>query len=516
MKKCLIYGNCQTEYIKNRLIQNSDFSNIYSQVFTKKVHRIKPEEIPDLEAMISEVDLFIHQPVSDNYRKMPSLGTNYLKSQLKPDCKVISFPVAYFTGYYPEMIYLKSLNNQPIKGDIYNYHDFNILSGFYQGKNVENIISSIFDESFYSPYYIKNNFHLTVGELAKRETSLDIKISQFITNNYKIINLFNTINHPNHPIIGYVINRILEILGFSTQYSESELVSNQHTIEYNNYFPIYPSVQKILNIEFDSKLVYKFQNTTYSVYDAVRKLYNFYDSNQDLVEFNVENKWEQFSRNSNKFSLAKTEEDSPINYASISQLNKLSLDIPIPLSTVIEELSNLSDYLQNQKKIPEAIIITKSILELKPKSIKYWQKLATIYEINEEFELGINCYQQILNLSPEHTNTYINLGRLYHKQNCFEQAVKYYNQGISLNPQQPAWVYRFLGNCLQELGHLEDAIAQYNHALNLPSYPPMIYIDLGNALRKQNRDMEANQAYQKAIELNPQLSTLVELQLQEY
>lgn len=511
MKKCLIYGNCQTAYIKKRLLQNPDFYKIYSQVFTQKVHRIKAEEIPDLETMVSEVDLFIHQIVSDNYRKMPSLGTNYLKSRLKPDCKVISFPVAYFTGYHPEMIYLKPLNNQPIKGDIYNYHDFNILSGFYQGKSVKKIINSIFDESFYSPYYIKNNFNLTIGELSKRESSLDIKISQFIIDNHQKINLFNTINHPHHPIIGYVVNRILEKLGMSVQYSESELVSGQESLEYNNYFPIYPSVQKILNLEFDNKLDYKFLNTSYSVYNAVNKYYEFYDNNQDLVEFNIEKKWEQFSRKSHKFSLLKTGEKSPVELVSNSQIDQLNLDIPLDLSAVIEQLSSLSDRLKTQKQFTEAIVITKSILELKPKSIKSWQKLANLYEMNQQYELGINCYQQILKLNPDNPNTYINIGKLYQKQNYFEPAIKYYNQGISLNSQQPAWVYRFLGNCLEESGNLAEAIAKYNHALSLPSYPPIIYVELGNALRKQNRSIEAEQAYQKAVALNPQLSTLIKL-----
>lgn len=511
MKKCLIYGNCQTAYIKNCLGQNSDFSSQYSQVFIKKVHRIKKEEIFDLEAIVSDIDLFIYQPVSDNYKKIPSLGTNYLKSLLKPDCKIISFPVAYFAGYQPEMVYLKPLNNQPIKEDIYNYHDFNILSGFDQGKSIQEIASSIFNESFYSPYYIKNNFDLTIAELAKREKSLDIKITPFILNNYQKINLFNTINHPHHSIIGYVVNRILEILELATQYTELELISGQHTIEYNNYFPIYPSVKKILNLEFDSELVYKFQNNNYSIYEAISKLYEFYNSNQDLIEFNLKNKWERFSRNSHQFYFLKNEQVPTQEGPIITQFNQENLNFPLNKSTVIKQLSDLSDRLKEQKQFFEAIVITKSILELKPKSIKYWQKIANLYESNQEYERGIHCYQQILKLSPNHANTYINLGKLYQKQQCLKSAVKYYNLGINLNSQQPAWVYRFLGNCLQELGYLEGAIAQYNQALNLPSSPPIIYLDLSKALRKQNRDLEADRAYQKAIKLNPRLATSIEL-----
>ena len=510
MKKCLIYGNCQTEYIENSLIENPDFSNIYSEIFSKKVHQIKQKDIPELETIISEIDLFIYQPVSDNYRKMTSLGTDYLKSRIKSDCIVISFPVAYFTGYHPEMIYLKPIDNQPIKGDVYNYHDFNILSGFYQGQTTKDLIAKIFNESFYSPYYIKKNFDLTISELEKREASLDIKISQFIRNNYQFINLFNTINHPHHPIIGYIINCVLEILGLDHQYSKSDFINGEHIIEYNNYFPIYPSVKKILNLQFENKLIYQIQNTSYSVYDALKKLYKFYDNNQDLVEFNVEAKWEQFSRNSNKFSLPKTGKPSSTDAELIIELNQLNLDIPLDIATVIKELSELCDRLIQQEQFSEAIIISKSILELKPKNIRYWQKLAKLYEMNQNFEEAIDCYKQVLNINSEHTNTYINLGRIYYKVKCFAKAIEYYNGGISLNPQQPSWVYRFLGNCLQELGYLEDAIAKYTQALSLPSFPPMTYIELGNALKKQHRNKEAEQAYQKAVELNPQLSNMVD------
>ena len=508
MKKCLIYGNCQTAYIKKCLLENPEFSKIYEQVFTKKVHRIQPHEIPELEAMISEIDLFIHQTVSDNYRNMPSLGTAYLKSRLKPDCKVISFPVAYFTGYHPEMIYLKPLNSQPIKEDIYNYHDFNILSGFYEGKSIEDIVNEIFHESFYSIAYVKNNLEFTLGELAKREVNLDVKLSQFIKDNYQYLNLFNTINHPHHPIIAYFVNRILEILGLGTQYTKSEIIKNQYSLEYNNYFPVYPSVQKILDIQFQNKLAYKFQNINYSVYDAIKKLYKFYDNNQELVEFNIENKWERFNRKNSKFSSIKRAK-SDVDLTSKETVHKRELDSTLHLSNLIEQLSDLSDRLIKQKQFSQAIIITKSLVELTPKNIKNWQKLARLYELNQDWESGISCHQHILKLSPQHSNTYINLGRLYQKQNCFEQAVNYYQQGIKLNSQQPSWVYRFLGNCLQELGSLEDAIAQYNQALSLPNSPPIIYIELGNALKGQNRNLEAHQAYQKAIDLNSQLSALI-------
>lgn len=191
------------------------------------------------------------------------------------------------------------------------------------------------------------------------------------------------------------------------------------------------------------------------------------------------------------------------------QLSNIDLDITLEISSVIEQLSELCDCLIEQEQFSEAIIITKSILELKPKNIRYWQKLAKLHEINQDFEQAIFCSKQILNINSEHTNTYINLGRLYYKIKSFEEAIKYYNGGISLNPQQPSTVYRFLGNCLQELGYLEDAIAKYTHVLSLPTCPPMTYIELGKTLKKQHRHREAEQAYQKAVQLNPQLSALV-------
>lgn len=502
MKKCLIYGNFQIDYIKRFLIKNSDFCRIYSVIETKKVNEIKEDEIPDLELMISDVDLFIHQPVSDNYNNTPKLGTNYLKSKLNPKCRIVSFPIAYFRGYYPEMIYLKSINNQPIKQNIYNYHDFNILSGFYQGQSVDDVVSSIYDNYFYGNSYIKNNLDLTITEMSKREASLDIKLSQFIIDNYKKINLFNTINQPHFPIIGYLVNNILEELGFSKQYTQKQLLNN-NTLGYQNYFPIYPSVSKILNLQFENKLAYRFRKIDYSVVEGIKNIYNFYEQNKELVEVNIEDKWDRFYRKSSCF------ENSPIKSKSTHEINNLNLDINVDLSDLVSQLSDLSDNLKAQKQFSESIIIAKSVVDLKPKCIKYWHKLALLYEITEDFEQEIKCHKKILTLNPDHINTYINLGRVYYKQKCFEEAIRYYNHGISLDPQQPAWVYRFLGNCLQELGYLDDAIAKYHHVLSLPSYPPITYIELGNALRKQKRTIEAEKAYQKAIELNPQLSTFV-------
>ena len=502
MKKCLIYGNCQTRYLKKLLVKQPEFTDIYDNISEKKVHLISAAEIPDLEQEIAEVDLFIHQPVSDNYRGFSELGTNYLKSKLKPECRVISFPVAYFTGYMPEIIYIKDSDINQEDTCISPYHDFNILEAFYQGKTATETAKLITDPDFYSSQYIKSNLDHTLAELARREKYTDLALSWFIKKYYQKTKLFNTFNHPNQVIFNYLTHNILKLLNLSYIENESLLFDCQE-INYN-YYPIYPAIAKILDLDFEIDDHYKIENQSFSTLEMIAQFYLFYDRNPQIVESCIK-------KNRDRYRRCKSQNVStPANFATTLVREKATINLidfaQADIPDLTDKLLDLVKQLKADNLSQVAFRICQATVELNPKNLVTWQQLASLYEAEQEFSSAIDCYQKILSISPNCFSIYIKIARLYHLQNQYQKAISYYNLGIEKKPEQPAWVYRFLGSAFKEDAQLDQAIASYQKAMQIePNYPAIFDIELGNILVEQKLYLEAILHFKKALKQNPQL-----------
>jgi len=260
MKKCLVYGNCQAAAVKTYLQKNSTVASAYRFVDVKPVHLLSKIDIPFLNQVISEIDLMIYQPVSDNYKGIYQLSTRYLKDKLKSDCQVISFPVVYFTGYNPEVIYLKDLNGTVIS-EPFAYHDVNILRLFAQGKSVRDIVTIIQSDEFYNSSFVKKQLNNTISNLNVRENEIDQRLSPFIQDNFRNERLFHVFNHPSKTILSFIANLILERLGIKDR---SFNISSNADILSKNSLPIYPSIIKYLKIQFPCTSDYRFENINYT------------------------------------------------------------------------------------------------------------------------------------------------------------------------------------------------------------------------------------------------------------
>jgi hypothetical protein len=241
-------------------------------------------DIPRLEAYMPTVDLFIHQPVSDNYKGIYQLSTRYLKSLLKPQSIVISIPSAYFTGYNPEMIYLKDKKGDKVDGP-FLLHDRNILALYAQGKSVQETLATIQQEDFYQAEQVQRNFDETLSELQLRETSLDVKISDLIKQHYQNSRLFHTINHPGSLVISEVAKSILNRLDIPLDQATLSAFCAQEVLDLL-YFPIYPSIARHLKLKFVSDQNYFFHRF-FHPQDAIAQFFAFYEQHPDIVDYNL-------------------------------------------------------------------------------------------------------------------------------------------------------------------------------------------------------------------------------------
>lgn len=254
MKKCLLFGNCQIRLLRRYLLK-TNFTKYYEIIPTIPV-QIKDAKNLDHETL-SSVDLIIYQNVSDTFGH--DFSSAAILSHLKPSCEKILFPSMFFNVYWPQ--YCKQVVVRPVKklsispAGLFPYGDSNIIRLMQSGVSLENIITQLSDEDFYSESEVFNSLNNAFASLKKREQEqhVDITVSKYIYENYQNNYLMETVNHPTCFVGIHVVTQILKLLniehsGFDLK---KEFILDSQTAGYDS--PIYPSVIRRLGLSFIDK-----------------------------------------------------------------------------------------------------------------------------------------------------------------------------------------------------------------------------------------------------------------------
>jgi len=285
MRKCLIYGNCQADALKFHLKRIKPFTREFEIIEIKAVHLLNQNDVPYLLDQIQKTDLFVHQPISDNYKNIKELGSNYLKSMLKEECQVLSFPSIYFKGYNPEMIGLKDLDNKGLLGP-FTYYDINLLKAVYEGNTtIGSLKDLVLNPDFYTVDEAQSSFQNSLAELSSRENAnnIDLTVTDIIENNYQKEKLFHVFNHPSSLIIFQLVDKII-----SSSINETIRYSNAPDTLSRISYPVYTSIFKHLGFEFDNKLHYKIVQSYLNAEEYLSTLIEFIFENQAIIKYNLE------------------------------------------------------------------------------------------------------------------------------------------------------------------------------------------------------------------------------------
>jgi len=220
-----IYGNCQSKEIANMLGTSKNFTQRYGtasyQAFNyvfEKTHRPVDEIIQNFR----KTDILIYQPLSDKHFPY---STNHLIKYLPAHCTLVSFPYIFndaIWGYPVEGNYKDAING-----------DFDLPEGYMD---------------------ILDRFNRNIALTREKESETAIKLSDFIQENFKEVELFYTQNHPTPVIIKEVCRQIMEYLGI-----ENDLATLDVNI-YSTYYGDFrwPILQAAVDA-FDFKYQVKYQ-----------------------------------------------------------------------------------------------------------------------------------------------------------------------------------------------------------------------------------------------------------------
>jgi tetratricopeptide (TPR) repeat protein/2-polyprenyl-3-methyl-5-hydroxy-6-metoxy-1,4-benzoquinol methylase len=157
------------------------------------------------------------------------------------------------------------------------------------------------------------------------------------------------------------------------------------------------------------------------------------------------------------------------------------------------------------KRLPEAEAIYRRILEAEPNQPDALHFLGVIASQRGDRQTAVELIGKSLSFKPDNASAHANLGNALQGLGLLEQALGSYQKALQLKPDFAEAHYN-LGNVLRAQRKIDEAATCYRKALSLRPDFAEAYGNLGNLLREQGRLDEAIASYRKALWLKPDLA----------
>lgn len=270
-KICILNGNCQIGAIKQYLTHCKKFTNDYLILDIPLVYNINSTNIKifDSKKVFDICDLIISQPISDKNKFSEKASNEYLFNIVNIDCKKVLITKASFTGYHIQ--YTNAVNNlSKVAGKAVITYGDKFINEFIERGYSRNIISELLkSRNLLSEKQIRENFDYAFKKSFEMERECDVKIMDFVYENYKNEILYYSFNHPKDKVIKYLAVRLLEYLGYKNAEFYGENFIEALDIMSNQQQPVYPCVYDYLGIEYKNENVIYTEKNNMANYAAM-------------------------------------------------------------------------------------------------------------------------------------------------------------------------------------------------------------------------------------------------------
>lgn len=245
-KMAITYGNCHMGAVKRYLERNKKLTSEYGFYPFPEIQSMRSLE--DYERILPHCKLFIHQSV----RRENIYGIRYasdtMMSYIPQTCKVVSIPNLHGI---PECFFPQQ-KREPAWGKLRFMagYDENIKNWVMDGKTEEDIKKYVMQGGVYSKAEILDKWDGFKRKLLEREKEWDVKISDFIFENYRYIKLFYERYHISDTLVREIASRTLKHLGCD---GDIPYLINSTLDAYEMF--IYQDVIEALGLKFEQKYI---------------------------------------------------------------------------------------------------------------------------------------------------------------------------------------------------------------------------------------------------------------------
>lgn len=259
-KLVLLHGNCHMHIIKSYLESSNKFAEKYEFYPNPLICNNKEGKIAD--KVFDYCDLWIHEDIQEDNEYGYLLSDVYIRGKWlgggNYNKKEIIIPHLFGMGnaFFPQAAWNRrneAINNAKEKNGMFPHADIIIDKCVEKGMKVEDIIAFCKGDSALERNVIIDNFNKYMDKIKKREKAWDIKIYDFIMENYKKNKLFYDGGHPANIIFKRICIDILREINIVGE----DLHTNIFLDDFEN--PVYPTVKKCLKLEWNEYEIRKSQ-----------------------------------------------------------------------------------------------------------------------------------------------------------------------------------------------------------------------------------------------------------------
>ncbi len=256
----LLHGNCHMSVIKAYLESSQKFLDKYAIYPNPLIQENREKKIEN--NVLNNCEIWIHEDIQEQNAFGYFLSDAYIRENWKDtrrqdEKREIIVPNLFGLGkgFFPQScgwsVKNEKIGNAQDAMGMFPYADIIIDSGVEQKMSVENIIQFCIDSFMLNQETVITNFEEYMTKIKKREESWDIKIYDFIQENYRKVKLFFDESHPTNDIFMKICRDILQELGIFEQQIYSEISLDTHEI------PVYPVVRHYLKMEWEENEIRK-------------------------------------------------------------------------------------------------------------------------------------------------------------------------------------------------------------------------------------------------------------------
>ena len=274
-RNVVFYGNCQTKVYETVFNTSPAFLDACAVIAVPPIHQLQEHHYPGVRDALSRADVFVYQPIGSRFAEF---STEAVLRHLPPHALRITLPVAYFTGYTPETVYLFDAHSRPVDSLFPYYHDINVLRAFDLGKSETFAFEMLSNPELTPGSEILGNLQATLQtlETREREQEVDIPISGFIREYFRERKLFHTFNHPSNEMLAYVIGKLAEALEIpSPGLPGTELLGSSRLY-------LHPGVRDALALTLADEGIMLLQETV-TLREYVSRAYATYAQNREMI-----------------------------------------------------------------------------------------------------------------------------------------------------------------------------------------------------------------------------------------
>ena len=197
-------GNCQAQSLESL---SGHLGSDVEVVGLPPVWILGSAQRAEVEEKLSGCDYIFKQRVDKNF-SVEYVQDQYVRQRYA--AKVVLWPNMYFDGYFPGIQNLYRPQGK-VEGPLADYHFDWILEAWKSKLSVEAAAQYALDP--WPANAVSDSVERSIALLRQRERGLDVIISDYVRDRFRVRKLFYSMNHPTTELLAEMLQRLLAFAG---------------------------------------------------------------------------------------------------------------------------------------------------------------------------------------------------------------------------------------------------------------------------------------------------------------